>query len=162
MNRRGFLGGVLSAGLASTVFPGAAARAQAGEVRIGMSAAFRGAAAGLVRAEIKEQKPDVCIGTGGNLECLGKLRGPLLGKEKLGKVKLADLDVMIDKLLAMTPAQRIEKLGLCPDRADVVALAAIVIRMVMQDAGVTKTLTPGVGLNQGLLRQVADRVREPL
>jgi len=47
MNRRGFLGGVLSAGLASTVFPGAAARAQAGEVRIGMSAAFRGAAAGL-------------------------------------------------------------------------------------------------------------------
>ena len=127
-----------------------------------MIAPFRGAAAGLVRAEIKEQKPDVCIGTGGNLECLGRLRGPLLGKEKLGKVKLADLDVMIDKLLAMTPAQRIEKLGLRPDRADVVAIAAIVLRMVMRDAGVTKTLTPGVGLNQGLLRQVADRVREPL
>lgn len=127
-----------------------------------MIAPFRGAAAGLVKAEIKEQKPDICIGTGGNLECLGRLRGPLLGKEKLGKVKLADLDVMIDKLLAMTPAQRIEKLGLRPDRADVVAIAAIVLRMVMRDAGVTKTLTPGVGLNQGLLRQVADRVREPL
>ena len=128
----------------------------------GLIAPFRGAAAGLVKAEIKEQKPDICIGTGGNLECLGRLRGPLLGKEKLGKVKLADLDVMIDKLLAMTPAQRSEKLGLRPDRADVVAIAAIVLRMVMQDAGVTKTLTPGVGLNQGLLRQVADRIREPL
>ena len=46
MNRRGFLG-VLSAGLASTLLPGAAARAQAGEIRIGMSAAFRGSAAGL-------------------------------------------------------------------------------------------------------------------
>jgi branched-chain amino acid transport system substrate-binding protein len=46
MNRRGFLGGVLSAGLASTLLPGAA-RAQAGEIRIGMSAAFRGASAGL-------------------------------------------------------------------------------------------------------------------
>jgi exopolyphosphatase/guanosine-5'-triphosphate,3'-diphosphate pyrophosphatase len=127
-----------------------------------MIAPFRGAAAGLVKAEIKEQKPDVCIGTGGNLECLGRLRAPLLGKEKLGKVKLADLDLMIDKLLAMTPAQRIEKLGLRPDRADVIAIAAIVLRMVMRDAGVTKTLTPGVGLNQGLLRRVADRVREPL
>lgn len=127
-----------------------------------MIAPFRGAAAGLVKAEIKEQKPDVCVGTGGNLECLGRLRGPLLGKEKLGKVKLADLDVMIDKLLAMTPAQRIDTLGLRPDRADVVAIAAIVLRMVMQDAGVAKALTPGVGLNQGLLRQVADRLREPL
>jgi branched-chain amino acid transport system substrate-binding protein len=47
MNRRGFLGGVLSTGLASTLLPGAAARAQAGEIRIGMSAAFRGASAGL-------------------------------------------------------------------------------------------------------------------
>ena len=47
VNRRGFLGGVLSTGLASALLPGAAARAQAGEIRIGMSAAFRGAAAGL-------------------------------------------------------------------------------------------------------------------
>ena len=47
MNRRGFLGGVLSTGLAGALLPGAAARAQAGEIRIGMSAAFRGAAAGL-------------------------------------------------------------------------------------------------------------------
>jgi exopolyphosphatase/guanosine-5'-triphosphate,3'-diphosphate pyrophosphatase len=125
-------------------------------------APFRGAVAGLVEAEIRDRKPDICIGTGGNLECLGRLRGPLLGKEKLGKVKLADLDVMIDKLLAMTPAERIETLGLRADRADVVAIAAIVLRMVMQDAGVTKTLTPGVGLNQGLLRQAVDRVREPL
>jgi ABC-type branched-subunit amino acid transport system substrate-binding protein len=47
VNRRSFLGGVLSTGLASIVLPQPAARAQAGEIRIGMSAAFRGAAAGL-------------------------------------------------------------------------------------------------------------------
>ena len=47
MNRRSFLGGVLSTGLASSLLPAAAARAQAGEIRIGMSAAFRGSAAGL-------------------------------------------------------------------------------------------------------------------
>ena len=69
---------------------------------------------------------------------------------------------MIDKLLGMTPAERVAKLGLRPDRADVIAIAAIVLRMVMRDAGVAKTITPGVGLNQGLLRQVANRVRDPL
>jgi ABC-type branched-subunit amino acid transport system substrate-binding protein len=47
MNRRGFLRSALSAGLASSLLPDAAARGQAAEVRIGMSAAFRGAAAGL-------------------------------------------------------------------------------------------------------------------
>ena len=123
---------------------------------------FRGAAANLIRAEIKDGKTDVCVGTGGNLECLGRLRGPLLGKEKLGKIKASDLDPMIEKLLAMTPAQRVSKLGLRPDRADVVAIAAMVLRMILNETRVAKVLTPGVGLNQGLLRQIADRIREPL
>jgi branched-chain amino acid transport system substrate-binding protein len=47
MNRRSFLRGALSAGAASALWPAPAARAQAAEIRIGMSAAFRGAAAGL-------------------------------------------------------------------------------------------------------------------
>jgi ABC-type branched-subunit amino acid transport system substrate-binding protein len=47
MNRRDFLGGAMSAAVASTLLPNRAARGQAPEIRIGMSAAFRGAAAGL-------------------------------------------------------------------------------------------------------------------
>ena len=47
MNRRNFLGGAVSAAFGGALLPGAAARAQAAEIRIGMSAAFRGAAAGL-------------------------------------------------------------------------------------------------------------------
>lgn len=121
-------------------------------------APYRGSVAGLIKAELRGQPPELCLGTGGNLECLGRLRGPLLGKEKLGKVKLSDLDPMIRKLLDMTPAQRTAKLNLRPDRSDVVAIAAIVLRMVMTDAGIARMLTPGVGLNQGLLRQLAARI----
>jgi ABC-type branched-subunit amino acid transport system substrate-binding protein len=47
VNRRAFLGGALSAGVANALLPLGAARGQAADIRIGMSAAFRGAAAGL-------------------------------------------------------------------------------------------------------------------
>ena len=47
MNRRDFLGGAVSAAFAGALFPGGAARGQGPEIRIGMSAAFQGAAAGL-------------------------------------------------------------------------------------------------------------------
>jgi ABC-type branched-subunit amino acid transport system substrate-binding protein len=47
MNRRNFLGGAVSAAFAGALVPGAAARGQGPEIRIGMSAAFQGAAAGL-------------------------------------------------------------------------------------------------------------------
>jgi ABC-type branched-subunit amino acid transport system substrate-binding protein len=47
VNRRAFLGGALSGGFANALLPLGAARGQAADIRIGMSAAFRGAAAGL-------------------------------------------------------------------------------------------------------------------
>ena len=123
-------------------------------------APFRGAPAGLLRAELGKQAPDIGVGTGGNLECLGRLRVPLLGKKKIGKVKADDLDAMIDILLGLTPEQRASRFELRPDRADVIAIAAIVLRMIMRDAGVARILTPpGVGLAQGLLQQLAVRVR---
>jgi exopolyphosphatase/guanosine-5'-triphosphate,3'-diphosphate pyrophosphatase len=118
----------------------------------------RGSVADLLEAEIDGETPDICVGTGGNVECLGRLRVPLLGKEKTGKVKFADLSPMIRTLLDMTPAQRAAKLDLRQDRADVIAIAAIVVRAIMADAGVSRMLTPGVGLSQGLLRRVAQTV----
>jgi exopolyphosphatase/guanosine-5'-triphosphate,3'-diphosphate pyrophosphatase len=124
-------------------------------------APMRGAVTALIKAEIKGATPDICIATGGNPECLGRLRVPLLGKERIGKLKLTDLDPMIRKLLALTPGQRMAKLGLRQDRADVIAIAAIVLRMIMTDAGVSRMVTPGVGLAHGLLRRMARSVRLP-
>ena len=120
---------------------------------------FHGAAVGLIETELKKKPVEVCVATGGNPTALGRLRVPLLGKSKVGKVKLTDLDAMIELLLEMTPKERETRLDLRPDRADVIAIAAIVLRMIMREADVSKTLTPGVGLAEGLLRQVAARVR---
>ncbi len=120
---------------------------------------FQGAAADLIRTQLKKKPVEVCVATGGNPNALGRLRVALLGKSKIGKVKLSDLDSMIELLLGMTPQERETRLELRPDRADVIAIAAIVLRMIMREAEVGKALTPGVGLAEGLLRQVAARVR---
>lgn len=120
---------------------------------------FEGAVAELIATQLKRPEIDVCVGTGGNLETLGRLRGPMLGKSQLGKVKLSDLDPMIGMFLEKTPEQRSAEWDLRADRADVIAIAAIVLRMLLREAQVKKALTPGVGLVQGLLWELADRAR---
>jgi exopolyphosphatase/guanosine-5'-triphosphate,3'-diphosphate pyrophosphatase len=122
-------------------------------------ARYRGTISGLVRAELDDEQPQIVVGTGGNIEALAKLRTQLLPKIKTGKVKLSDLDLMVPKLLDMSVEQRIRRLGLRPDRADVIAIAAVVLRMVMQDAGIYRMLVPGVGLKEGVLRQIADDIQ---
>jgi exopolyphosphatase/guanosine-5'-triphosphate,3'-diphosphate pyrophosphatase len=115
---------------------------------------YRGVFRSLVDSAL-DTPPTLCIGTGGNIERMAKLRVQLLGKTKFGKIKLEDLDPIIDHVLAMSIPMRIERLELRPDRADVIGIALLVLRMVLRDAGVTRLLVPGVGLKEGLLQQVA-------
>lgn len=117
---------------------------------------YRGTVSHFADAELETRNPELLvIGTGGNIERMGKLRAQLLGKVKTGKIKAADFDSLIEKVLAMSPAKRIEKLGLRPDRADVIGIAIIVMRMIVNDLGVRRVLIPGIGLKEGLLRKLA-------
>lgn len=113
--------------------------------------------AGLIRAGLGEAPPRVCIGVGGNIECLGELREPMLGEAHAKRIMRTDLDRMVPALLAMPIHQRIEQLGLRPDRADLIALAAMVLRMIVKQASVPEVRIPSVGLKEGLLREVAQR-----
>lgn len=120
---------------------------------------YEGAVAHLIETELDGKAPDICIGTGGSIETLGHLRTVLCDKANPAKFKPADLDVIIEKLLTMKPDKRAKRLGLKADRADVIAIAAIVMRMLVREAKVARVLIPDVGLRQGLLHQLADRVR---
>jgi len=116
---------------------------------------YRGAIAGLLRAELNEgEAPEICIGTGGNVERMAKLRNQVLGKVKKGKIKLSDLDQIVPALWKSTVEDRVSAMGMRPDRADVIAIAAAVMRMIMADAGLRRVLVPGVGLKEGLLLQL--------
>lgn len=94
---------------------------------------------------------DFAIGTGGNLECLGKLKVQLLNKTPHTFLTLAELTEIIEKLKQLKIKERIEVLGMRPDRADVIVPAAMLVQTIMRQAETLKILIPSVGLRDGLI-----------
>jgi exopolyphosphatase/guanosine-5'-triphosphate,3'-diphosphate pyrophosphatase len=101
--------------------------------------------------EIGNQKIEVCVGTGGNIETLGDLRKEVLGKEKDTLLEDGELDTLVRKLLGMSFEDRVGQLRLRPDRADVIVPAAIVLQRILKQAKVDELVIPKVGLKDGLL-----------
>lgn len=108
-----------------------------------------------IENEIGEHKIQVCVGTGGNFEEMGRLRKSAFNKRRVDLVTLEDLDRLIEYLGAMSVDERIHKLNLNPDRADVILPAMIVIQMIASEAHVEEVLVPGVGLKDGVLLEMA-------
>ncbi len=104
-----------------------------------------------IKKEIGNQKIDLCIGTGGNIESLGNLRKEVLEKDKDSLITGDELDTLVKKLQSMTFEERIQQLRLRPDRADVIVPAAIVLQKIIKQADVDEVLIPNVGLKDGLL-----------
>jgi exopolyphosphatase/guanosine-5'-triphosphate,3'-diphosphate pyrophosphatase len=104
-----------------------------------------------IKKEIGNEKIDLCIGTGGNIETLGDLRKELFDKDRDSVLAGDELDTLVKKLQSMTFEERIQELRLRPDRADVIVPASVVLQKVMKQAGVDEILIPKVGLKDGLL-----------
>ncbi len=110
-----------------------------------------------IQSHGRGHKVDFAIGTGGNLESLGKLKPILLKSSSRTFLTFLELGEILQKLEKMTIKDRIEKLKMRPDRADVIVPAGLVIQTVMQQANISKLLIPHVGLKDGLLWSLAQR-----
>ncbi len=104
---------------------------------------------------------DFAVGTGGNFETLGKLKTSIVGKISRSEISDVELDLIIQYLKITPMKDRIEKLELRPDRADVVIPAAMVIQAVLKQASVHQLLIPGVGLKDGILWSLVEK-KKPL
>jgi len=111
--------------------------------------------ANFIHQDTNAGKINFAIGTGGNLERLSKLKGQLLKKEYLREVMLSEIDEIVLRLKKFTYKERIEKLEMAPDRADVILPALMVVQAVMRQAAVDKIVIPGVGLKDGVLWSMA-------
>lgn len=98
---------------------------------------------------------DFAVGTGGNLECMAQLKSKILKKTPVTYLTLKELHEIAENLKVMTYRDRIDKLGLRPDRADVILPATLLVLMILRQARVEKMIVPNVGLRDGLLWSTA-------
>ncbi len=109
--------------------------------------------------EIGAARVNVCAGTGGNVEDLGRLRQRYFKRSDAKLITLSELDQLIEILGALSVKDRIRRFKLRPDRADVILPAAIVLQLIAHEAHVRQVAIPGVGLKDGVLLEMADKLR---
>ncbi len=101
---------------------------------------------------------DLAVGVGGNIETLGSLRQGLLRKRSSKSLDKEELESIIRILSSHSYQARVEKLGLKPDRADVIVPASIVLRETLLRLGVDRLTIPGIGLKEGILYDIISEI----
>jgi exopolyphosphatase/guanosine-5'-triphosphate,3'-diphosphate pyrophosphatase len=115
-----------------------------------------------VLARFKEHLPkagvNLLVGTGGNVEALAELALKLQGKRRRkGKpVEMfrRDLERVFKELGSLSLQGRVERLGLRPDRADVIEPAAVVCLELMRALKIKRMAVPFATLRQGMLAEL--------
>ncbi|MFN8606901.1 MAG: Ppx/GppA phosphatase family protein [Vulcanimicrobiota bacterium] len=103
---------------------------------------------------LQQQKVEVFVATGGNAEELGDLAQRLFHKPANDQVSLSELDHITGLLESMSVEERQKKLGLRPDRADVLLPALLVLQSLMHHLKMELMVIPHVGLKDGLLEDL--------
>lgn len=90
------------------------------------------------------------LGTGGNINKLHKMAGIKDDRP----ISYLTLNALSNKLNLLTYEERIVKLGLNPDRSDVILLAAKLFLKTLNWSGAKDIYVPKVGLSDGMIREL--------
>lgn len=93
------------------------------------------------------------IGSGGNINKIFKMSG----KKETKHLSYDKLKGLHEMLASYTVKERIERLDLKPDRADVIVPAAKIFLMVMKNADIEKVFVPQIGLSDGLVHEMYEK-----
>jgi exopolyphosphatase/guanosine-5'-triphosphate,3'-diphosphate pyrophosphatase len=110
--------------------------------------------------EIGSKKIDICFGTGGNIEEMGKMREKLFKRGNDRVITLGELDKLVETLSRMKVGERMRRFNLKPDRADVILPASIVLQIIAHEAKIKEVTIPSVGLKDGVLWDAASRLQQ--
>jgi exopolyphosphatase/guanosine-5'-triphosphate,3'-diphosphate pyrophosphatase len=100
-----------------------------------------------IKKETKDYHPLTAIGSGGNINKIFKMSRKKQNRP-LSYKKLIELQ---EFLSSFSLQERIEVLGLNPDRADVIIPAAKIFLAVMKNASINKIYVPQIGMADGLI-----------
>jgi exopolyphosphatase/guanosine-5'-triphosphate,3'-diphosphate pyrophosphatase len=98
----------------------------------------------------KGQKISLCIGTGGNLRQMGKLRRHLYHRPS-NILTLQELLGIEATLLKMSPKERVSAFAMRKDRADVIIPAIDIITEILANHEIKEIELPVIGLKEGII-----------
>ena len=107
--------------------------------------------------EFRGNKPNlICMGSGGNINKITKL----YGSYKNDFILFKDLQKAHKQMDKFTVDERINLLGLRPDRADVIVPAAKIFIFIMEWARLEKVFAPKIGLADGLVLKTYEDLKK--
>ncbi len=121
---------------------------------------YAGSASRRISRQIGGGRIRTCAATGGTAEDLARLAQHRFKKPSDAAFSLGELHDLIDQLERLSFKQRVRKLDLRPDRADVILPAAVVLELIAREARVRRILVPHVGLKDGVLLEMAEQLRK--
>ena len=103
-----------------------------------------------IQENVHNRKDVIAIGTGGNISKLFEF----VEKDDKGMATLEQLDVALKYLSKFTIEEKINKLKMNPDRADVIEYASEIYFSAMKWARSSKMFVPDLGLKDGIMLEV--------
>jgi exopolyphosphatase/guanosine-5'-triphosphate,3'-diphosphate pyrophosphatase len=114
-----------------------------------------------LRQHLPSGRINLLVGTGGNVEALAELGQRLAHSRRLAggavRLTLPEFDKVFGELENLSVEGRIHRLGLRPDRADVILPAAVVYRELMRSLRQKAVVVPFASLRQGLLESLFEQ-----
>lgn len=109
-----------------------------------------------IEDNVDSLEPIVAVGTGGNISKLFNL----VSKTADNSTSLSELKRMRDYIASFSQEERVNKLRLNADRADVIIPAADIYTSVMKWAGADRILVPDLGLKDGIIQLVYEKLKK--
>lgn len=99
-------------------------------------------------------QPLHAIGSGGNINKIFKMT-----KKENKNLSYSKLKGIHDMLNSYTLEERIDVLGLKPDRADVIVHASKIFTIIMKTADIEDIFVPQIGLSDGIVHDLYDKIK---
>jgi len=99
----------------------------------------------------------IAVGTGGNINKIYEINNQSAKNE----MTIEEVRSTQELLSSYTPEERIFQLRLNPDRADVIIPASSIYLQVMEWANSKKIVVPQVGLMDGIITALYEKIKEP-
>jgi exopolyphosphatase/guanosine-5'-triphosphate,3'-diphosphate pyrophosphatase len=100
-----------------------------------------------IQSSFKNNEVVTAIGTGGNINTLFKI----IGKKPNQTISITEIKEQYESLRLLTMEQRITKLKMKPDRADVIIPACEIYLRLMGYANIANMIVPKIGLADGII-----------